>query len=133
MPKPDLNLNTWNTPGYVFGVDDFVHSTPDTPYIWKSITIYDPTTINDYYLTPITIAPNPTNDNFTISFTIQKNSYIKITLKDISGIELMQIYDGYLTEDIFCKEVNIKNLPIGTYFVNVMINGNSYTEKIVKN
>jgi hypothetical protein len=91
-------------------------------------------TINDNtMLETINMYPNPTIDYFTISFELLKSDNIEISLINLIGIEVMQIYNGFVETGNFVKVVQTKNIARGTYFVRFKINGYIRTKRIVFN
>ena len=81
----------------------------------------------------VSIFPNPTTENATVSFELEKSCNMKIVLCDILGIELSNVYDGFANEGLFTETINSEHLPKGVYFLKIIINGNYTVEKIVIN
>ena len=81
--------------------------------------------------TTISIIPNPTKDDFEISFEVQKPSNIELKLLDLSGAEVFEIFSDWTNEGIFSKTVNTKNLARGVYILHILIDGNIIVEKVV--
>ena len=81
--------------------------------------------------TTISIIPNPTKDDFEISFEVQKPSNIEIKLLDLSGAEVFEIFSDFTNEGIFSKTVNTKNLARGVYFLYILIDESVIMEKVV--
>ena len=78
-------------------------------------------------LKTVSIFPNPTTSDFTVSFEVLKSGNMQIILCDILGVELLQFYDGFATVGTFTKTVSTEHLPRGVYFLKVLIDGN-YTD-----
>jgi hypothetical protein len=85
----------------------------------------------NFIASSITVSPNPTTTNFTVSFELEKSCDIEIMLCDILGRELVQIYSGFATVGDFTETVNTKHLPKGIYFLKIKIDGNITVEKVV--
>ena len=79
----------------------------------------------------VTILPNPTNSDFTVSFDVIKPSNMKIILLDLTGKKMLDIYDGFTVDGIFTTTVKTDNLPKGVYFLKILIDGNYTVEKII--
>jgi hypothetical protein len=82
-------------------------------------------------LETVSIIPNPTKDDFIISFDVIKPSNIEIKLLDLSGREVLEIYNDFVTEEKFVKTVSTSFLSSGVYFLHILINGNTHVEKVV--
>ena len=82
----------------------------------------------------VSIYPNPTTSDFTVSFELEKScNNVKILLCDVLGIELANVYDSFAPEGFFIKTINTEYLPKSVYFLKILINGNYTVEKIVVN
>ena len=79
----------------------------------------------------VSILPNPTNADFTVSFDVIKPSNMKIVLTDLSGREILDIYNGFVVDGLFAKTIKTANLARGVYFVKILIDENYITEKII--
>jgi len=69
------------------------------------------------------IFPNPTNNFLTIEYSLLLNSNINITLTDLQGVFLGEIFSGFQNTGVNTINYPINNLPSGIYFVNINING----------
>jgi len=79
----------------------------------------------------IQIIPNPANNITNIYLQLDKSSNISITLTNMLGINLMNIYEGFAEEGIFSKEVSLSDLSSGVYFIRVWTENGHMVEKIV--
>ena len=79
----------------------------------------------------ITISPNPAKTTASLKFDLAKPSKMKITLNDVSGKELFEIYDGFASEGWFNKDINVRNLSSGVYYIHIIIDNNVKVEPIV--
>jgi len=87
-----------------------------------TVDIYDG--IKDNYLTEaVSVYPNPATSNVTISAPIGS----EINIVDISGRAIAQ----YKIDNTTTINVNISNYNSGLYFVQVIHNGNSFTDKLL--
>ncbi len=72
----------------------------------------------------ITVRPNPTTDNFTV--TLAENTPANVQLFNIVG---QMVYNQKTTEETLT--VNVNNLTSGIYMLKVTQNGKTYTSKVV--
>ena len=80
----------------------------------------------------VSIFPNPTVSDFTVSFELlEKSCNLQISLCDILGKELLEVYNDFVSAGNFTRTVNTENLAKGIYFLKILIDGNSTVEKIV--
>jgi hypothetical protein len=113
LPAPDTINNTWQE------------------YTWKSITIQKVSIDEIIKNRKVSIYPNPTVSDFTVSFDLEKPCDMQISLCDILRRELFQFYDGFASAGNFTRTFNAENLAKGIYFLKIQINGNSTVKKIV--
>jgi len=127
LPLPDLEANTWQ---YCEG--NIVPGSAVTPYKWKSITIHTniEETIKNH---TVNIYPNPTVSDFTVSFDLETAGNLTVTLNDLLGQELFEIYNDFTVEENFTKTFSLKDLPIGVYYLKIVHNGNVRVEKVIRN
>ena len=87
-------------------------------------------------ITPATLGlqvyPNPTTDDATISFQLNSDADVAVSLYDVIGKEVGSIAKtlGAQQHDIKLSEIS-SNLKAGVYFVQLNVNGVLTTEKIV--
>jgi hypothetical protein len=81
----------------------------------------------------ISIYPNPTSADFTVSFELEKPCNIQMILQDLTGREVLNIFDGFANAGTFTRGISTEHLSRGVYFLKIMINGHSTVEKIVVN
>ena len=79
------------------------------------------------------IYPNPAQDKITVPFTIQRPQTVTLEVTDTHGKTLITKYfNRYVDNGMFREDIDIRNLPPGSYLVNVRIAGNQMTEKYIK-
>lgn len=74
------------------------------------------------------IAPNPTQGKFTVSMSNNKEEGF-LEILDLSG---NSIFRGIVSRDV-PSQVNISKAKPGVYFVRIVIGGEVYTKRIIKN
>ena len=77
-----------------------------------------------------TIEPNPSNDFIRFTYSISTSQNITISVYNILGERVLVISEGYQSEGMHNKEVNISQLPSGTYYVQVLGNG-GYVNRMI--
>ncbi|MCL2040144.1 MAG: T9SS type A sorting domain-containing protein, partial [Bacteroidetes bacterium] len=100
-------------------------------YTWKSITVLGIT--ENTIATNITISPNPTDGTTTLALELLSAGNLKITIEDLLGAELLELYNALECEGEFIKTFSFEQLPAGVYFLKIKHNGNTRIEKIIKN
>jgi hypothetical protein len=77
--------------------------------------------------------PNPFNDSFKLNYTLSTNSEVNVSILNLSGQLLAQEkvegVEGYNTYEF----VDHYNLSKGVYLINLTCNGESISQKMVKN
>lgn len=81
-------------------------------------------------VTSLDIFPNPTAEIVTIQFNLTETSDVLFEIVDLAGRVLYTDTDEKMSEGIVKKELSVFQLPNGTYFINVLINGHKKSEKI---
>ena len=67
----------------------------------------------------LSIYPNPFNPQTNINFQLKEHNYTEITIYDIIGREVSNIYNDVLDPGNYNFEWNASNLPSGMYIVRV--------------
>ncbi len=75
--------------------------------------------------------PNPFNPSTKISFTVQQNSFVKLTVYDIMGREISKLVNGEVTSGVHSVEFNAISLPSGIYYYKLEANGFSDVKKMM--
>ncbi|HEY6171792.1 MAG TPA: T9SS type A sorting domain-containing protein, partial [Candidatus Kapabacteria bacterium] len=83
--------------------------------------------------TPVSLHPTPSTDNCTVTYTLPTASKCTITLRDESGREVRTfVQDEYRTAGEHEEELDLRSLPIGAYFLQIVCNGSIQTAKLIK-
>jgi len=80
----------------------------------------------------LNVFPNPTDQDFTVSYILNTSAVVQFRLMDYTGREILNINSGKKSEGTNSERVNIANLASGIYFLVANINGASQTVKIIK-
>ena len=76
--------------------------------------------------------PNPFNSSTRITFSVEKESYVKIIIYDVLGKEVKIIASDIYKGGDYSINFNANNLASGLYFYSMFLDGNLYrTEKMV--
>ena len=75
--------------------------------------------------------PNPVRSSTTITFTSFSNAQVTINLMDASGRFIMKIAEGNYPTGMHQVRFDRSNLPSGTYFYQVKLNGVGVTKKML--
>jgi uncharacterized repeat protein (TIGR02543 family) len=86
---------------------------------------------NAIKLGAVSITPNPTTDDFTITFEVMKSDNIRIVLTDLLGEEISEIYYGFVPDGLFTRIVKTTNFVRGVYFVKIFTGENQITKKVI--
>jgi len=71
-------------------------------------------------LTEITSSyPNPTNQELTVDFMLAKTGAVQLTLYDVTGRLLQQLYEGHLPGGSHTLRVSLDNVTPGMYFLSL--------------
>lgn len=131
--ESDVSIEAYNKPGTKIRFQWITNGGNNT-YI-DNINIYDAATIgieeNLASSYGLSVFPNPTNDNATVSFILPATAKVDVTLYDIVGKKCQDLYSGTASAGQQELALNRDRLPNGVYFVRLDINGNSFTKKLV--
>jgi len=97
-------------------------------YIAPGIGIED---IDDPNLSSLIMYPNPASDISNIRFTLANTEDVKLELQNIYGIKLQTLAQGNMQEGEHLYKLDVNNLPMGTYFITLTVNGKSRTIRTV--
>jgi hypothetical protein len=76
------------------------------------------------------VYPNPSQDQFSLSYNINNRSPVKISLLDVLGKELKLLVNEAQNTGIQKVMVNVSSLPAGIYLLNIRCGNTSHVEKI---
>ena len=80
----------------------------------------------------LSVYPNPTNGNAVIDIENLAAVNIEVTLINILGSKVMELYSGSVVSNYQSIDANLTNLDKGIYFVRVNSNGNTIlTDKLI--
>ncbi len=80
----------------------------------------------------VRIYPNPAREKCVVSFAVKKQvSSYSLSLKDVTGKELITAQYNHSTGNRFSKEIDVGQLPRGLYFVELKAGGEKIIRKVV--
>jgi hypothetical protein len=79
------------------------------------------------------VYPNPFGENVKISYELNENSEINISVYDVFGKKLMSIDKGEQITGLYSEDLEMNNLTQGVYMLIFQINNEKRTIKIIKN
>ena len=79
----------------------------------------------------ITIYPNPVTRTANIEFALSKESNMKVTVLDMLGKSVMNLYEGVMNTGQHKIQLDASNLAQGIYFVKLQSNNEIITKKIM--
>jgi hypothetical protein len=80
----------------------------------------------------LSVYPNPTNGNAVIDIENLADVNIEVTLINILGSKVMELYSGEVDGNNQSIDANLTNLDKGVYFVRINSNGNTIlTDKLI--
>jgi len=81
---------------------------------------------------PIGLFPNPSmNQTTMLSFVLEDNSFVKVNLINTVGQHITSIFDGNLNKGQHQLSVKTSDLAKGLYYINININNQVITKKLL--
>jgi hypothetical protein len=81
----------------------------------------------------VTFGPNPFNDHATVRFYLKAESMVRISLWDVSGLEVFRTEETSYKEGMHYVELNALDVSIGTYLLKLEIGNSAGSEtKLIK-
>ena len=80
----------------------------------------------------MTTYPNPTDDNITVQFTVEKEGNVWLSLYDLGGREIKTIVQNDLNPGEHRYSTNVGYLPSGTYIVTLKKGTETQSNKIIR-
>ncbi len=74
--------------------------------------------------------PNPANEQLTLKYVLTERAFVKITLQDALGKQVMAIANENQVAGTHQQQINIAALPKGIYLLNINSGSSSKTMKV---
>ncbi len=78
-----------------------------------------------------TVHPNPTSDRLTTAFTLEQASRVTVSLFDVTGRSVRQLFAGDLPAGPQTLDASVSGLPAGPYFLRVTDGGSSAVRQVM--
>ncbi len=78
-----------------------------------------------------TVHPNPANDLLRTAFTLERASRVTVTLFDVTGRSVRQLFMGDLPAGPQILDASVSGLPAGPYFLRVTDGGSSAVRQVI--
>jgi len=78
------------------------------------------------------VSPNPFENDLRVAFSLSKNAKVEINLADMSGKTVKQIINGKIEKGDYVYNVNTSGIIAGSYVIQLKVNKNTYSNKLVK-
>ena len=82
-------------------------------------------------LVGVNLYPNPVNQEATIDVNLTESTTIVVTVYDITGKAVMNVFEGQMTAGITTLKVDASELPAGIYFTTIASKNANKTLKMV--
>jgi hypothetical protein len=115
----------------------------DVLFTTQNFTTSDTTTMRDLILNTFTAGvqdiqeiknlkayPNPASETVNISFEAVQGADLLMRITDLSGRTVMAFENEKLNKGLIQKQIDVSSLPVGSYVLNMELNGKVITEKI---
>ncbi|HEY6161188.1 MAG TPA: M43 family zinc metalloprotease, partial [Bacteroidia bacterium] len=79
------------------------------------------------------VFPNPMKEESTVSFTLQEKQNVKLSLVDVLGRTVQNVFSGPLPEGEHQLNIQKQNVEAGIYFVRLEAGGQTVNRKIIIN
>ena len=79
----------------------------------------------------ISINPNPVTNTANIEFSLYKNTDVNIAVFDILGKNVINLYEGEMSNGPQNIKLNVAGLNKGVYFVKIQMNNEVVTKKVM--
>ena len=77
------------------------------------------------------IYPNPVSDITTCSFSTHEESAVRVIIKDAIGREVLEVFDGVLSEGNHEYKISTIHLESGTFVISLFVDGKEISSKKV--
>lgn len=104
-----------------FAVDDFI------VYVRNSVT-----SVANASEIGLTVSPNPTVERIAVQATAKQTGAIRIVMTNALGQEVATSTQNVAAGTTFRQEFNLDGFASGTYFVQVIEGGRTFTQKVTK-
>ena len=85
---------------------------------------------------PLSISPNPVNQNATIRYDLPESGLVSIQIRSIDGKNNQSVFNGYQAKglhsmNLYNNATSIKQFSTGAYLLQLLVNGKQKIEKFI--
>ena len=85
---------------------------------------------------PLSIAPNPVNQNATIRYDLPESGLVSIQIRSIDGKNNQSVFNGYQAKglhsmNLYNNATSVKQFSSGAYLLQLLVNGKQKIEKFI--
>jgi 1,4-alpha-glucan branching enzyme len=85
---------------------------------------------------PLSISPNPVNQNATIRYDLPESGLVSIQVRSIDGKNNQSVFNGYQAKGLhsmhlYNNATSVKQFSTGTYLLQLLVNGKQKIEKFI--
>jgi len=83
-----------------------------------------------YQLEDVVISPNPFTEKLTLDITVNEPANLNLRIHDVKGV--LQFEEAVTINQQLRKDLHLKELPAGVYFLSIQNGDKVYTKKIIR-
>ncbi len=87
---------------------------------------------NSTSLSNVSVFPNPTDENITVQFPVEKSGAVRLSVKDMLGRVVVEPSEETFQSGMASKSLSLGTLPQGVYFVELQQQSRRTVMKVVK-
>ena len=81
----------------------------------------------------MSVAPNPFQGNILINLNLERAALVRLDLFDLTGKQIRSVLENTrLSQGQYSQEVDLSNLPKGTYLIRGATDDGVFVERVVK-
>ena len=79
------------------------------------------------------IYPNPSSDRFSLSFNLLEDAALSISVVDILGKQVAEVYSGRNVSGMFSQNFDASDIGLtsGIYSMNITVDGATVSQKLI--
>ena len=77
------------------------------------------------------VYPNPTQNTATLVYSINDVADVLLDVYDLLGTKISSAIDQKQSSGKYRAEINTDKLPVGSYVINLMVNGQAHMQKMI--
>jgi hypothetical protein len=113
-------------PDFSYTNADFTLAVPDCNALFQ-VGIQKPESI-----ATVSVYPNPVKDLAKVSLNLKQNASVTVEVTNLVGQQVMSFNKGSMSAGNQTFSIDASQLSSGVYFVSVIVNGQKFTQKMVK-